>query len=61
MKVIKDNYNKFPIEVVCKHCKSVILLEEGNDIKYEVYPDKYRWECPCCSYNNVIFLDWHIK
>lgn len=32
MKVIKDNYQKFPKEVTCKNCGSVILLEDSNDV-----------------------------
>lgn len=32
MKVIKDNYKKFPTEVTCRHCNSVMLLESSEDV-----------------------------
>ena len=49
MKVIKDNYKKFPIEVTCGHCKSVVLLEDSNDVYRAEYSFITTWECPLCQ------------
>ena len=53
MKVIKDNYKKFPIEVTCGHCKSVILLEDVNDVYREEHSWRTTWLCPVCKHNNI--------
>lgn len=52
MKVIKDNYKKFPIEVTCEHCGSVILLEDSNEVYLSSYYVATVWDCPLCKHKN---------
>lgn len=52
MKVIRDNYKKFPIEVTCKNCGSVILLEDSNDVYRAEYSWATIWKCPLCQQRN---------
>ena len=52
MKVIKDNYKKFPIEVTCISCGSVILLEDGNDVYRVEDTCATIWRCPLCQQRN---------
>ena len=52
MKVIRDNYKKFPKEVTCRHCKSVILLEDGNDVYHAEHSWTTTWQCPLCQSKN---------
>ena len=52
MKVIKDNYNKFPIEVTCKNCGSVILLEDSEDVYRAEHSWTTTWQCPLCKERN---------
>lgn len=54
MKVIKNNNNnvketksKFPMKVICEHCKSEIELEE-NDVEVGKL-GLYYFNCPCCG------------
>ena len=54
MKIIKDNYKKFPIEVTCEHCKSVIELESANDVARFCSVVEYGWHCPLCKRVNYL-------
>lgn len=54
MKVIKDNYKKFPVEVTCEHCSSVILLEDSNEVYLNSYPKATVWNCPLCKHKNYL-------
>jgi phage FluMu protein Com len=49
MKVIKDNYKRFPEEVTCKKCGSVILLEGGGDVYRAENSWTTTWQCPLCK------------
>lgn len=53
MKVIKDNYKKFPTEVTCKHCNSVILLEDNKDVYRAEHSLATTWQCPLCKQTNI--------
>ena len=65
MRIIKDNFNKYPIEVECFNCKSIIELESGKDVMcvqhvadqfsygQQAQYTKY-WECPLCKTNNKL-------
>lgn len=53
MKVIKDNYNKFPMEVTCERCDSVIEIESIEELEWQG-DDIYFWYCPCCGFTNKI-------
>lgn len=54
MKVIKDNYNVLPKEVICPNCASIILLEDANDVcETSIGENAYQWECPCCEYSSI--------
>ena len=67
MKIIKDNYNRYPKNVVCSKCESEILLEDGKDVivhqsvagpsfVYENPPYVYQWLCPLCkTFNKINF------
>lgn len=57
MKVIKDNYKKFPIEVTCKHCGSVILLEDSDEVYREPYSMSSVWDCPLCKHRNCFEIE----
>ena len=57
MKVIKDNYKKFPVEVTCAECGSVIELEDMGDIHRNCYTLVPEWECPVCGKMNEIEID----
>lgn len=67
MKIIKDNFNKYPINVTCQKCGSEIQLETGKDVivhrgiasalyVYEQQPYIYQWMCPLCKEFNKINL-----
>lgn len=53
MKVIKDNYNKFPKELICEKCESLILLESTNDVHRCGESFICTWQCPCCGFENI--------
>lgn len=53
MKVIEDNYNKFPMEVTCERCGSVIELENEDDLRDNGYSEFY-WLCPLCYNGNYL-------
>lgn len=53
MKIIKDNYNKFPMEVTCERCGSVIKLENEEDLRDNGYSEFY-WLCPLCYHGNYV-------
>lgn len=53
MKVIKDNYKKFPMKVTCERCGSVIELEHEDDLKDNGYSQFY-WTCPLCIKINYV-------
>lgn len=53
MKVIKDNYKKFPIEVTCEKCDSVIEVENIEELEWQG-DDIYLLTCPCCGFTNKI-------
>lgn len=53
MKVIKDNYNKFPVEVTCADCGSIIEIENIEELEWQG-DDIYFWYCPCCGFTNKI-------
>lgn len=57
MKVIKDNYKKFPIEVTCRHCKSVILLESSEDVYRNPESWATTWECSLCREQNELEIN----
>lgn len=52
MKVLKDNYKKFPKEVTCINCGSVILLEGGEDVYRVERSSATIWICPLCQQRN---------
>lgn len=52
MKVIQDNYKKFPKEVTCKNCGSVILLENSEDVYRPEHSLATTWQCPLCQSKN---------
>ena len=54
MKVIKDNYKKFPKEVTCEKCGSIIELENIYDIQRNCYTRVPEWECPVCKKMNEV-------
>ena len=54
MKVIRDNYQKFPKEVTCEKCGSIIELEDIDDINRNCYTFAPEWECPVCGKKNEI-------
>lgn len=47
MKVIKDNYKKFPIQVTCDECESIIELEGIEDIHMNI---------PVNELGNVVYV-----
>lgn len=51
MKVIKDNYKKFPIEVTCANCGSIIEIENQQDLCHQ-QGDFHSWYCPLCTAYN---------
>ena len=53
MKVIIDNYNKFPMKVECESCGSVIELESENDLRDDANYEFY-WVCPLCKNINYV-------
>lgn len=53
MKVIKDNYKKFPMEVACERCDGVIEIENIEELEWQG-DDIYLWTCPCCGFTNKI-------
>ena len=57
MKVIKDNYKKFPKEVTCEKCGSIIELEDIDDIQRNCYTLVPEWECPVCEKMNEITFE----
>lgn len=63
MKVITDNYNRFPMEVRCIHCNSVIELESIHDVAILEQENDYdlrlrgEWTCPLCGYDNEDVID----
>lgn len=57
MKVIKDNYQKFPKEVTCSGCGSVILLEGGEDVYRAEHSFATVWYCPLCQRKNRLEID----
>lgn len=58
MKVIKDNYKKFPIEVTCEHCGSIIEIEKRKEIYLDGLTGEHYWECPLCSGDNEINIEF---
>ena len=62
MKILENNYDKFPREIECYDCRSIILLESEDDCVYQpenAYPDAvecYIWTCPLCKRKNYIHL-----
>jgi hypothetical protein len=55
MKVMKDNYKKFSVEVTCADCGSIIEIENIEELEW-LGDDIYCWYCPCCgNYNEVEF------
>ena len=57
MRVIQDNYSKFPINTYCNNCESIIELESDEDLTKNgevLDADEYFWRCPCCDYLNLI-------
>lgn len=60
MKVIKDNYSKFPRKAYCYDCGSLIELENEQDLTKDVDSlngNEYFWCCPCCGYVNLIEIE----
>lgn len=53
MKVIENNYNKFPMKVTCASCDSVIELENEDDLTEDGYSEFY-WLCPLCKNTNYV-------
>lgn len=62
MRILENNYDKFPREIECDDCRSIILLESDKDCVYQsenAYPDAaecYIWTCPLCKRQNYIYL-----
>lgn len=46
MKVIKNNFDKFPIQVTCIHCGSILEVESIEDVYDAIEPCVV---CPCCK------------
>lgn len=53
MKVIKNNFHRFPMQVTCIHCGSVLELESIEDVFGTNEPCV---ECPCCKRRTPIDL-----
>jgi hypothetical protein len=47
MKVIKNNFDKFPMQVTCIHCESILELESIEDVYGGM--TEPRVVCPCCK------------
>ena len=67
MKIIKDNFNRYPRKVICKNCESEIELEDGKDVIVHKSIDcityfalersyTYQWICPLCKQINEIYF-----
>lgn len=60
MRIIQDNYSKFPRMAICTHCGSQIELESEQDLSNEgniLDANEYFWRCPCCDYLNLIRIE----
>lgn len=60
MRIIQDNYSKFPINALCNNCGSIIELESEQDLTKDAdsyYANEYLWRCPCCDYLNLIEIE----
>ena len=53
MKVIKNNFDKFPMQVTCIHCGSILEVESIEDVYGGTEP---RVVCPCCNGTTLIDL-----
>lgn len=53
MKVIKNNFDKFPIQVTCIHCGSILEVESIEDVYDAIEPCVV---CPCCKRRTSIDL-----
>ena len=53
MKVIKNNFDKFPMQVTCIHCGSILEVESIWDIFDTKEPCVV---CPCCKRRTPIDL-----
>lgn len=54
MKVIKNNFYQFPMQVTCIHCGSVLEVESIEDVYGDVVEP--RVVCPCCNGRTPIDL-----
>lgn len=54
MKVIKNNFDKFPMQVTCIHCGSVLEVESIEDVYGGVVEPSV--VCPCCNGKTPIDL-----
>lgn len=60
MRVIQDNYSKFPRMTYCSYCGSQIELESEQDLTKDGHlldENEYFWICPCCEYPNLIEIE----
>lgn len=62
MKVIKDNYTRYPRIAVCDNCRSEIKLEDFDDIE-EVNECtgeyiEHVWRCPLCGEKNSVYFNY---
>ena len=56
MKVIKNNFDKFPIQVTCIHCGSILELESIEDVYAFGGVVEPSVLCPCCNSRTPIDL-----
>ncbi len=59
MKIIENNHDKFPIQVRCYNCNSLIALESEEELSQSELceENEYFWKCPCCDMCNIIQID----
>lgn len=59
MRIIEDNYNKFPIRVRCCECGSLIELESKEELSQTgvCEENEYFGDCPCCERCNIIQIE----
>ena len=54
MKVIKNNFDKFPMQVTCIHCGSILEVESIEEVYVGAVEPSI--VCPCCKIKTPIDL-----